>query len=89
MGYTYEVEEYTQDTRHYTIHSDVKLTEEQINLAFCEVELKDGDTNTFTLQDIDDEVLIPHNKCNIKVTFNYTEYGDDAQVNITGELEEE
>ncbi len=42
MGYTYEVEEYTQDTRHYTIQSDVKLTEQQINLAFCEVDLKDG-----------------------------------------------
>jgi len=89
MGYTYEVEEYTQDTRHYTIQSDVKLTEQQINLAFCEVDLKDGASNTFTLEDIDDEVLTPENKVNIKVTFNYTEYGDDAQVNITGDTEEE
>jgi len=89
MGYTYEVEEYTQDTRHYTIQSDVKLTEEQINLAFCEVDLKDGATNTFTLEDIDDDVLTPENKVNIKVIFNYTEYGDDAQVNITGDTVEE
>ncbi len=46
-------------------------------------------SNTFTLEDIDDEVLTPENKVNIKVTFNYTEYGDDAQVNITGDTEEE
>lgn len=89
MGYTYEVEEYTQDSRHYTIESDVKLTEEQITKAFCEVDLKDGATNTLTLEDIDDDVLTPKNKVNIKVTFNYTEYGDDAQVNIEGYTEEE
>ena len=89
MSYTYEVEEYSQDTRHFTIQSDVKLTEQQINIAICEVDLKDGATNTFTLEDIDDDVLTPKNKSNIKVTFNYTEYGDDAHVNIEGYTEKE
>lgn len=89
MPYTYEVEEYSQDTRHYTIESDIKLTEEQITKAYCEVGLKDGDFNEFTLADIDDEVSTPENEINIRVTFNYTEYGDDAQVNIEGDTEEE
>lgn len=89
MKYVYEVEEYSQDSRHYTVESEVKLTEEQINLAYCEVGLKEGDQNEFTLSDIDDDVLTPKNKININVTFNYVEYGDDSQVNITGsELEE-
>ena len=66
MKYVYEVEEYSQDSRHYTVESEV------------------------TLADIDDDVLTPENKININVTFNYVEYGDDSQVNITGsELEEE
>ena len=90
MKYVYEVEEYSQDSRHYTIQSEVKLTEQQINLAYCEVGLKEGDANEFTLSDIDDSVLTPENKINIMVTFNYVDYGDDAQVNISGsELEEE
>jgi hypothetical protein len=89
MSYTYQVEEYSQDSRHYTIESDIKLTEEQITKAYCEVGFKDGDVNEFTLEDIDDDVFTPENKINIKVTFNYTEYGDDSQVNITGDIEEE
>jgi len=90
MSYTYEVEEYSQDSRHYTIESDIKLTEEQITKAYCEVGFKDGDVNEFTLGDIDDDVFTPENKINIKVTFKYTEYGDDSQVNIDGDdIEEE
>ena len=69
MKYVYEVEEYSQDSRHYTVESEVKLTEEQINLAYCEVGLKEGDENEFTLADIDDDVLTPENKININVTF--------------------
>ena len=85
MSYTYQVEEYSQDSRHYTIESDIKLTEEQITKAYCEVGFKDGDVNEFTLADIDDDVFTPENKINIKVTFNYTENGDDSQVNIHGD----
>ena len=90
MKYTYEIEEYSQDTRHYTVESEVKLTEDQINKAYCEVGFKDGDVNEFTLGDIDDDVFLPKNKSNIKVTFLFTEYGDDSQVNIDGDdIEEE
>lgn len=88
MKYVYEVEEYSQDSRHYTVKSEVKLTKQQIHFAYCEVGLKEGDENEFTLADIDDDVLTPENKINISVSFNYVEYGDDSQVNITGsELE--
>ena len=90
MAYTYEVEEYSQDSRHYTIESDIRLTKEQITKAYCEVGFKDGDFNELTLEDIDDDVSTPKNKINIRVTFNYTEYGDDSQVNIGGDdIEEE
>ena len=33
--------------------------------------------------------ILQKTKLNIKVTFNYTEYGDDAQVNISGDVFEE
>ena len=79
MKYTYEIEEYSQDSRHYTVESNVKLTEEQINQTYWEVDFVDGYTNTFDLDD----------KTKVKVTYVGTEYGDDAQVNITGDVEEE
>ena len=79
MKYVYEVEEYSQDSRHYKIESNVKLTESQINEAYCEVDLVDGYTSTFDLD----------TNTNVTVTFEGTEYGDDSQVNITGDYEQE
>jgi hypothetical protein len=76
--YTYEVEEYSQDSRHYEIVSDVKLSEEEITDIYCEVDLVDGYTNQWKMVD----------KGNVKVTFIGTEYGDDSQVNINGDIEE-
>jgi hypothetical protein len=79
MKYVYEVEEYSQDSRNYIIESNVKLTEEQINETYCEVDLVDGYTSTFDLD----------TNTNVTVTFEGTEYGDDSQVNITGDYEQE
>tara|TARA_R100001163_G_C4896068_1_gene86806 strand:+ start:211 stop:495 length:285 start_codon:yes stop_codon:yes gene_type:complete len=79
MKYVYEVEEYSQDSRHYKIESNVKLTESQINEAYCEVDLVDGYTSTFDLD----------TNTNVTVTFEGTEYGDDSQVNITGDYKQE
>tara|TARA_R100001244_G_scaffold127123_1_gene97638 strand:- start:313 stop:582 length:270 start_codon:yes stop_codon:yes gene_type:complete len=88
MKYKYNVEEYTQDSRHYTVESNVKLTDEQITKAFCEVSLVDNATTNLTIADIDDEEYLTGNE-KVKVTFKYTEYGDDSQVEITEEQESE
>tara|TARA_R110002012_G_scaffold76325_3_gene192675 strand:- start:3130 stop:3375 length:246 start_codon:yes stop_codon:yes gene_type:complete len=76
--YTYEIEEYSQDSRHYEIVSDVKLSEEEITDIYCEVDFVDGYTNQWKIED----------KGNVKVTFKGTEFGDDSQVNINGEIKE-
>lgn len=77
--FTYKIEEYSQDSRHYEIVSDVKLSEEEITDIYCEVDLVDGYTNQWNIVD----------KGNVKVTFVGTEYGDDSQVNINGDIKEE
>ena len=73
--YQYHIEEYSQDSRIYLIESDRKLTEEEIYEAYPEVDLR-KDSAITTID-------------GIKVTFQGTEYGDDAQVNINGELKNE
>ena len=73
--YTYHVKEYSRDNRLYLIESENKLTEDEVHEAFPEVTLVDGATSI--------------TKDGIKVTFQGTEYGDDAQVNIEGNLKEE
>ena len=72
-NYKYHVEEYSQDVRLYLVESEEKLTKEEIYEAFPEVGLVEGATNI--------------TEKGIKVTFKGTEYGDDSQVNIDGELE--
>jgi|TARA_Y100000310_G_scaffold180376_1_gene180262 predicted nucleotidyltransferase len=74
-NYKYHIEEYSQDVRLYLVESDEKLTEEEIHEAFPEVELTDGATSI--------------TEKGIKVTFEGTEYGDDSQVNIDGEVKSE
>ena len=90
--YVYDIEEYSQDVRHYQIKSDVKLTHYEVsniyresndekdkvknNLAGC----LDWSNERFT----DDEIL---NKIKVIGLFKGTEYGDDCQLDITGEFE--
>jgi hypothetical protein len=67
--YTYHVEETSQDTRHFIIESAVKLDENEINDCITSVDYDDPNFNG------DD----------YKVSFKGTEYGDDSQVNISGD----
>ena len=92
--YVYEVEEYSQDTRHYEVTSNVKLTEYELQQIYGEVDInKSGDTTNDLQKYIswedkrfsDDEI---ENKVKVSVKFNGTEYGDDCQVDTTGEFEE-
>jgi len=88
--YVYDIEEYSQDVRHYQITSTVKLTEDEVRSVYQESEEDkfvldleryiDWSDERFT----DDEIL---NKIKIKGIFDGTEYGDDCQLDITGELE--
>ena len=89
--YVYDVEEYSQDVRRYQITSNVKLTDEEVRNVYLEadddkvtesnlVNYVDWSDERFT----DDEIL---NKIKIVGIFDGTEYGDDCQVDITGEFE--
>ena len=65
--YKYKVQEYSQDTRHFYIESNVELDEDEINDCISNVSL--DEPNTYE----DDDY---------KVSFKGTEYGDDSQVDI-------
>ena len=88
----YDVEEYSQDVMRYQITSNVKLTDEEVRNVYQEsdankvtksnlVNYVDWSNERFT----DDEIL---NKIKIVGIFDGTEYGDDCQVDVTGEFEE-
>jgi len=66
--YKYQVYEYSQDTRHFFIESDVKLEEDEINDCISNVSL--DKPNIYEGDDY-------------KVSFKGTEYGDDCQVDIS------
>tara|TARA_B100000683_G_C12267934_1_gene464467 strand:+ start:57 stop:365 length:309 start_codon:yes stop_codon:yes gene_type:complete len=93
--YVYDVEEYSQDVRNYEVTSNVKLTEYEVQQIYSEVDInKSGDTTNDVQKYIDwederfsdDEI---ENKVKVSVKFVGTEYGDDCQVDMTGEFEEE
>ena len=86
--YVYEIEEYSQDVRRYEIISNVKLTDEEVRNVYGEIHYHknltgyvDWSNERFT----DDEIL---NKIKIVGIYNGTEYGDDCQVDVTGDFEE-
>ena len=77
MKYKYTYNEWSQDTRSYTIESNVKLTEEEIQDMALSCSMVEGSTYS----DADR---------NIKATFKGTEYGDDTQTEYGGdEIKEE
>ena len=73
--YTYVVEEWSQDTRRYTIESDRKLTESELQDCYIEAGIPDEGTTI-------DVGEIPSGKVNVTVTYEGTEYGDDGQMDI-------
>tara|TARA_R110000824_G_scaffold203726_4_gene388346 strand:+ start:881 stop:1174 length:294 start_codon:yes stop_codon:yes gene_type:complete len=89
--YVYNIEEYSQDVRHYQITSNVKLTDKEVRNVYQE-----SDANKVTKSNLanyidwsnerftDDEIL---NKIKVIGLFKGTEYGDDCQLDITGEFE--
>jgi hypothetical protein len=73
--YNYTYEEYSQDTRSYTVESDVKLTEEEIQDMALSCSMVEGATYT---------------NINSKATFKGTEFGGDSQTEYGGdEIKEE
>ena len=89
--YVYNVEEYSQDVRRYQVTSNVKLTHYEVSNIYREADddektksnlsgLMDWEDERFT----DDEIL---NKIKIVSIYDGTEYGDDCQVDITGDFE--
>ena len=70
--YTYRVEETSQDTRNYTVESDVQLTESEIIDCLGNVSIS-PEKNSFVFED------------GIKTTFEDTEWGDDCQIDISGD----
>ena len=90
--YVYKIEEYSQDVRRFEISSNVKLTDEEVRNVYREISDKEGTQCDLTgwvdwsnERFTDDEIL---NKIKIVGIFDGTEYGDDCQVDITGEFEE-
>tara|TARA_A100001035_G_C27631817_1_gene430360 strand:+ start:138 stop:377 length:240 start_codon:yes stop_codon:yes gene_type:complete len=65
----YVVTEQTLDVRHYTVWSDVELTEDELWTVFYEVDYVDNATNTFEI-----------NGKKGTVRFDGTEFGDDGQL---------
>ena len=88
--YVYDVEEYSQDTRRYQVVSNVKLTHDEVITIYQEGEKDkfvtdiqknmDFDDKRFT----DDEIL---NSIKVKSIFDGTEYGENCEVDITGDFE--
>ena len=74
--FTYTVEECSQDTRTYTIESEVKLTEEDI-IDFYLVPISPHSVETLQY------------KPKVTVQFKGTNYGDDTRVEISGDVKEE
>ena len=73
--YTYVVEEWSQDSRRYTIESDRKLTESELQDCYIEAGIPDEGTTIEVGE-------IPSGKVNVTVTYEGTEYGDDGQMDI-------
>ena len=73
--YEYEVTEQSVDVRNFSIVSDRKLTWDELNEAICMPSItKDGDCKT------DD---------GITVTYLYTDYGDDSEFDVMGDIKED
>ena len=91
--YVYDVEEYSQDVRRYQVTSNVKLTHYEVSNVYREADDdKDTESNLSGYVDwederfTDDEIL---NKIKIVGICDGTEYGDDCQVDITGDFEDD
>ena len=74
--YIYEASEQTVDVRSWTIKSDRQLTEDEV-------------TDIYQDSQIDDVGKEQEYSTGITVTFEGTEYGDDAIPDVQGDFKEE
>jgi hypothetical protein len=93
----YEVEEYSQDTRTFTVESNKKLPQEVVERIYyykCGLNDKDVEVEHDITEDVygvlkDEGYNIDHkNFKGLKVTtqFTGTEFGDDCQVDSSGDF---
>tara|TARA_R110001592_G_scaffold85133_1_gene251417 strand:+ start:244 stop:489 length:246 start_codon:yes stop_codon:yes gene_type:complete len=78
--YEYTIEEWSQDTRKWTLRTDKKLKKTELE----EIYSKDSDFDN----EGDEEVLSDVSN-NTTFTFDGTSYGDDCQVEYFGDFESE
>ena len=75
--YTYVVEEWSTDSRRYTVKSDRKLTESELKDAYKEIGIPEqGYSETF------DELPYEGEEANYTVYYDGTDYGEDSQIEI-------
>ena len=75
--YTYVVEEWSTDSRRYTVTSDRKLTESELKDAYMELGIPEqGYSETF------DELPYEGEEVNYTVYYDGTDYGEDSQMEI-------
>jgi len=70
--YKYQVYEYSQDTRHFFIESDVKLEEDEITECVSSASFNENSKTGLEI-----------NGGKVYVQFKGTEYGDDCQIDIS------
>jgi len=70
--YKYKVQEYSQDTRHFFIESNVELDEDEITECVSSASFNEHSKTGLEI-----------NGGKVYVSFKGTEYGDDSQVNIS------
>ena len=81
MKYEYHIGEASMDERHWCISSTRTLTKEEINKAFSNADMSDGQKPQTIKLDTGVQVT---------VVFDGVEFGDDAQVSLyQGDLREE
>lgn len=93
--YVYDVEEYSQDVRRYKVRSSIKLTDYEVRQVYSEVNINkagdiSNDLQNFIEWDTDRLTKLTEDeikKAKVSCRFIDTEYGDDCQVNIDGDLE--
>ena len=93
--YTYYVEEYSQDTRNYHVVSNVKLSEDEVRSIYADAETSRENHSKFTTgleKHVDWEshrTMAEIPKIKVKSMFVGTEYGDDCQLEMSGEFTDE
>ena len=93
--HVYDVEEYSQDVRRYKVRSSIKLTDYEVRQVYSEVNINkagdiSNDLQNFIEWDTDRLTKLTEDeikKAKVSCKFIDTEYGDDCQVDIDGDLE--